>query len=103
MPWITVGNAKLEVDAAKLREIAERIRHAPSTGHAITAAADACVELFRLADGIDAIQKADAELRAQQQQVAAALFAQIFAAQECGCAACTARRAAEVEARRGLN
>lgn len=127
MPGIMVGGEKLELDVVKMRAIADRIRYAQTTGEAITAAADACVELMRLADGFDRLGAAEEAMRARAVAAVQGFFGHLSGALEilspaecqcpnclarreaeargelCQCPNCVARRATAAEAKRGLN
>jgi hypothetical protein len=113
MPGVMVGGVKLEIDAAKMRDIADRLskcrmtdpEEAPS---AVIAAdfnklmQDAEGELRRLADGFDELARTEESMRSL-----GAFLAQALGPDECDCANCRARRAAEraaeAQQKRGLN
>lgn len=109
MPGIMVGTVKLEIDVAKMRDIAVRLSkvrmgNAEDEQAAIIVADfnqlmdDAMGELTRIADGFDLLAKTEVEMR----EAAAAMAVREFR-NPCPCAACRAARAREENEKRGLN
>lgn len=86
MPGVSVAGVTLEMDAAKLRELADRLHHAQTIGDRTVAAADAVIELRRLADGFDMLRAA-----ATQERDAAAAAVRRWT-EVCDCAFCKAAR-----------
>lgn len=91
MPGIAVGDQKLELSSAALRQLADRLRTAPTIGERTTAAADAVIELYRLADGIERLEQAAKAIEAARAQAFVGVV-EIFQPIECDCPSCTAMR-----------
>lgn len=89
-----MGGQTLELDSRKLRELADRLHHAPTVAHRTIAAADAVIELRRLADGFDMLR----EVANEERQAAAAVVGGFVAAIQatgdyaCDCDSCRLAR-----------
>jgi hypothetical protein len=94
MTGLVVAGVTVDLDADKLRAIADRLTVASGSLDAIAAAADeAATELRRLAEGFDLLREA----ARQEREAAAAAFAGFRQVFRCDCDSCRLERGETVE------